>query len=119
MSKKDDYRYKIDSLIKIANITSDDILREECCASAKNMLDNIEESEDCVQMFLSRYFVIGDGREKRTSVFEFYNNIRTENDFPYLTKRQLYGRITELGVGQLKTNGYHVFVMKQKRRGGD
>ena len=114
MSKKDDYRYKIDSLIKIANITSDEILREECCASAKNMLDKIEESADCVQMFLNKYFVVGDGRTKRTSVFELYNNVRTENDFPYLTKRQLYGRIVGLGVGEIKTNGYHTFVMKRK-----
>lgn len=114
MSKKDDYRYKIDSLIKIANITSDDILREECCASAKNMLDNIEESLDSVQVFLNKYFVIGKGRTKRTNVFELYNDHRAENDFPYLSKRQLYARIVGLDVGYGKYCGYHVFYMEKK-----
>lgn len=114
MAKKDDYRYKIDSLIKIANITSDEILREECCADAKNMLDNIEESADSVQVFLDKYFVVGEGRIKRTSVFEFYNDVRMENDFPYLTKKQLYGRIVGLGVGLGKYCGYHMFLMSRK-----
>ena len=39
MAKKDDTRYKIDTLIKIASITSDRILREECCMEAKNLID--------------------------------------------------------------------------------
>lgn len=114
VAKKDDTRYKIDTLIKIASITSDHLLREECCMEAKNLIDDIHENIDCITLFLTNYYDIGANfRIKRSDVFEHYNFVREKEGFPYLTSHNFYRRIREHGVGEGKA-GYWYFNMRQK-----
>ena len=112
MPNKGDTRYRIDALIKIANITHSDILREECCVDAKNLLDNIDaKSEiDPISLFLTKYCRIGDDvRSKKTEVYEYYNYVRRIEDIPYLTKKEFYSHLTAYGVHSKKYQGYDVF----------
>lgn len=112
--KKSDLRYRIDTLLKIASRTYDDVLREECCTEAKNLLDDtLEEATDSVQLFLAKYCIVGTGRTKRSKVFEVYNQKRIAEGYPYYSKRELYARFRENGVGEIKTNnGTDCFVME-------
>lgn len=112
MPNKGNTRYRIDTLIKIANITHSDILREECCADAKNLLDDIDaKSEiDPISLFLTKYCRIGDDvRSKKTEVYEYYNYVRRIEDIPYLTKKEFYSHLTAYGVHSKKYQGYDVF----------
>lgn len=115
MAKKDDTRYKIDSLIKIASITSDRILREECCMEAKNLIDDINESIDCITLFLTRYCDVGTNfRTSRSDIFEYYNFIREKEDLPYLTIKHFYARLREYGVPEGKSQGIWYFGIRKR-----
>ena len=111
--KKSDLRYRIDTLLKIASRTYDDVLREECCTEAKNLLDDtLEESVDSVEIFLAKYCTVGRGRTLRSKVAEAYNQKRIIEGYPYYSRNELYARLREKGVGEVKTCGENCFVME-------
>lgn len=111
--KKSDLRYRIDTLLKIAGRTYDDVLREECCVEAKNLLDDtLEETIDSVDMFLTKYCNVGKGRTSRTEIYEAYNQKRLKEGYPYYSRNALYARLRENGVTEIKTEGRRYFAME-------
>lgn len=115
MAKKDDHRYKIDTLIKIASTTADRTLREECCVEAKNLLEDVHDNVDSVVLFLHTYYEFEtDGRVSRGDVWDLYNHVRANEDYPYLTRNALYRRIREQGIAEIKSCGEMWFLLKEK-----
>jgi len=111
--KKSDLRYRIDTLLKIASRTYDDVLREECCVEAKNLLDDtLEEATDSVDMFIAKYCTVGKGRTSRTAIYEAYNQKRINEGYPYYSRTALYARLRENGVTEIRTGGGRYFAME-------
>ena len=116
MSKKSELRYRIDTLIKCAKTTTNDILREEWLIESANLLDELEESElekiyfSPVECWIKEYAIITDGkRGNRTLRREFYNYYifcrKHDPRFPYLSRQAFNAELKQLNVATGKSGG--------------
>lgn len=110
---KTEIRYRIDTLIRCAKITMNEILREEWVVEAVNLLDVLQEAEiisNPIKVWIEKNCIITDGKKNgrmdRTKVYNFYNSCVTKNgEFPYMSRNAFYNELRELNVPMGKSNG--------------
>lgn len=119
---KTEIRYRIDTLIRCAKITSNDNLREEWVVEAVNLLNAIEEKnvvDNPIKTWCDKYAVVTDGkvgyRMKRSDVYDYYLFCRmNESGLPHFTRNAFYQELENLNIPLVKSCGTHWFGILRK-----
>lgn len=117
--KKSDIRYRIDTLLKCARITTNETYREEWIVEVVNLLNQLNAENDvdndsCIKEFMDKYVTITDGsvgkRTKRLDVWRHYNYCVQKYGLPYITKNYFYKEVRSYNIPEGKSdNGRDYF----------
>lgn len=115
MAKYDARRYKIDTLLKMAKTTSNEVLRERYIAEADVELQYLSEDSMSIQTLSVENFVNDcieiDTTEKisREDLYTAYLDFCNKNNETCFSKNILYRYLRNSGFYEMKSNGIRYF----------
>lgn len=113
------HQYKIDTLLKMAKTTSNEILREKYIAEADVELqelsrqNGIQTAESVEAFYFTKIDICQSARTKQSLVYDAYTSYCVEQNKVAVGKQAFYRFLREMGVRHVKTNpGIDCFVCK-------